>query len=261
MKRILNSTVLLSLFLQSAWSQNIQSYTTAQAHSHNDNRQLKPFTEASDQQFGSIETDIMLKNGILYTINHEQDAAPHRTFSKLYLKPILEQLKKNGGQIYPQKDVSLQLLIDIKSPAIETLDALVKELEAHRSVIDTNSTLKIVVSGNIPLPELFDQYPAYISFDGSPYVTYTPKQLERVALMSQSFSKYTGWNGEGPLPKNDKKIISKVVQKSHEMGKKIRFMDTPDNINTWKTLMSLQVDYLDTGKVIQMGDYLRTAPR
>lgn len=45
------------------------------------------------------------------------------------------------------------------------------------------------------------------------------------------------------------------------LGKKIRFRDAPDNINTWKTMMALQVDYLDTGKVIQMGDYLRTAPR
>lgn len=261
MKCILNSTFLLSIFLQSAWAQNIQSYTTAQAHSRNDSRQIKPFTEASDQQFGSIETDIMLKNGVLYAVNHQEDAAPHRTFSKLYIKPILEQIEKNGGQIYSEKDVSLQLLIDIKTPAIETLNALVKELEAYQAVIDTSSTLKIVVSGNIPIPELFDQYPAYIFFDGSPYVAYTPKQLERIALMSQSFSKYTSWNGEGPLPKNDKKLISKVVQKSHDMGKKIRFMDTPDNINTWKILMGLQVDYLDTGKVIQMGDYLRTAPR
>jgi alkaline phosphatase len=261
MKCVLNSTLLLSLFLQSAWAQNIQSYTTAQAHSHNDSRQLKPFTEASEQKFGSIETDILLKDGILYAVNHQEDVSPHRTFSKLYLKPILEQLDKNGGQIYAQKDVSLQLLIDIKTPAIETMNALMKELEAHRSVIDTNSTLKIVVSGNIPIPELFDQYPAYISFDGSPYVNYTPEQLERIALMSQSFSKYTSWNGEGPLPKNDKKLISKVVQKTHEMGKKIRFMDTPDNINTWKILMSLEVDFLDTGKVVQMGDYLRTAPR
>lgn len=261
MKCALSSTLLLSIFLQSAWAQNIQSYTTAQAHSHNDNRQLKPFKEASDQQFGSIETDIILKTGVLYAINNEEDASPRRTFSELYLKPILEQLEKNGGQIYPQKDVSLQLLIDIKTPAVETLNALVKELEAHQPVIDKNTTLKIVVSGNIPIPELFDQYPAYISFDGSPYVAYTPEQLERIALMSQTFSKYTSWNGEGPIPKNDKKLISKVVQKSHEMGKKIRFIDTPDNINTWKTMMSLQVDYLDTGKVIQMGDYLRTAPR
>jgi ferredoxin-fold anticodon binding domain-containing protein len=261
MKSALGSTVILFILSQNAWSQNIQSYTTAQAHSHDDNRQLKPFHEACDQQFGSIETDITLKDGVLYAVSHETDVSPDRTFNKLYVRPILERLDKNGGQIYPQNDIALQLLIDIKSPAVETLNALVSELEKHREIIGKNTTLKIVVSGNIPVPELFEQYPAYISFDGSPYVNYTPEQLERIALMSQSFSKYTRWNGEGTLPKNEKKLISKVVQKSHDLGKKFRFRDTPDNINTWKTMMSLQVDYLDTGKVIQMGDYLRTAPR
>lgn len=261
MKCALSSTLIFSIFLQSAWAQNLLSYTTAQAHSHNDNRQLKPFNEASDQQFGSVETDIMLKNGVLYSVNNVEDTTPERTFEKLYLQPIAAQLEKNNGQIYSQKDNSFQFLIDIKTKAVETLDILVKELEKHPEIISPGSNIKIVVSGNIPVPELFFQYPAYISFDGNPDITYSPQQLERIALISQQFSKYTSWNGEGPLPKNDKKLISKVVQKTHGMNKKIRFWDTPDNINTWKIMMSLQVDFLDTGKVIQMGDYLRTAPR
>ncbi|WP_234648432.1 alkaline phosphatase [Dyadobacter sp. CY356] len=237
------------------------SYTTAQAHSHNDNRQLKPFREASDQQFGSVETDLMLKNGKLYSVNHLEDTTPERTFEKMYLLPMIAQLEKNNGQIYSQNDITFQFLIDIKTKAVETLDILVKELEKHPEIIAPGSNIKIVVSGNIPVPELFFQYPQYISFDGNPDIIYTPQQLERVALISQSFSKYTSWNGEGPLPKNDKKLISRVVQKTHGLNKKIRFWDTPDNINTWKTMMALQVDFLDTGKVIQMGDYLRTAPR
>ena len=222
---------------------------------------MRPFTEAYDQQFGSIETDVYLKNGILYAVNHDIDANSDRTLAKLYLQTISRELEKNNGMIYIQNDVYLQLVFDLITPAAETMPLLVKELEKYKNLTASDCTVKIVVTGNIPSPELFDKYPDYIKFEGSPDVIYTPKQLDRVALIGQSLRKYTGWNGEGPLPKNDKKSILKVVEKTHALGKKIRFRDVPDNINSWKTMMALQVDFLDTGKVIQMGDYLRTAPR
>jgi len=261
MKCVLISPLVFSMFLHTTYAQTILNYSTAQAHSHNDNRQLRPFSEAYDQQFGSIETDVLMKNGVLYAVNHDVDISSDRTLGKLYLQPVSHEIDKNDGQIYSQSNSTLQLIFDIKTPAQETLTALIKELEAYKNLTDTHGTVRIIVTGNIPPPELFDQYPAYIHFEGAPDVNYTPKQLERIALIGQSFQKYTAWNGEGPLPKNDKKSILKVVQKTHLLGKKIRFRDVPDNINTWKTMMALQVDYLDTGKVIQMGDYLRTAPR
>jgi hypothetical protein len=261
MKCVLISPLIVSMFLNSTFAQTVLSYSTAQAHSHNDNRQLRPFSEAYDQQFGSIETDVMLEKGNLYAINNAVDASPSRMLNKLYLQPISEQIDRNAGQIYTQHDIMLQLIFDLKTPASETLPALIAELEKFKNLTDPNGTFKIVITGNIPSPDAFDQYPSYISFEGLPDAAYTPKQLERIALIGQSFQKYTRWNGEGVLPKNDRKLINKVVQKAHEMGKKIRFRDAPDNINTWKIMMGLQVDYLDTGKVIQMGDYLRTAPR
>jgi len=261
MKCALISPFVFSMFLNSTLAQTVESYSTAQAHSHNDSRQVRPFTEAYDQQFGSIETDVFLKKGALYAVNHEVDATTDRSLSKLYLLPVSRELEKNNGMIYIQNDVYLQLIFDLITPASETMPVLIKELEKFKNLTEQDCTVKIVISGNIPAPELFDKYPDYIKFEGSPDVNYTPAQLERVALIGQSLQKYTAWNGEGPLSKNDKKSISKVVQKAHELGKKIRFRDVPDNINTWKTMMALQVDYLDTGKVIQMGDYLRTAPR
>lgn len=261
MKCALISPIVFSMLLHNSLAQTTESYSTAQAHSHNDSRQLRPFTEAFDQQFGSIETDVLLNDGKLYAVNHEIDASENRSLENLYLKPISERVEKNSGLIYVENDVYLQLVFDLITPASETLPALTKLLEKYKNLTESNCTVKIVITGNIPAPELFDKYPDYIQFEGSPDIAYTPAQLERVALIGQSLQKYTGWNGEGPLPKNDRKSISRVVQKAHELGKKIRFHDAPDNINTWKTMMALRVDYLDTGKVIQMGDYLRTAPR
>jgi glycerophosphoryl diester phosphodiesterase len=261
MRNYLLVITIIFVFTKAIVAQTIQSYTAAQAHSHNDYEQKKPFLEAYLQQFGSIEVDLFLVDDSLYAAHHARDIAPDRTFSKLYLQPILQQVRKNGGTIYAQKDIQLQLLIDLKTPAEETLAALIKILDPYKKLLAPLGSVKIVVSGNTPAPENFEKYPSYIYIDGRPEVTYTTNQLERVGLISQSFQKYTRWNGEGDLTDRDKKNLSKVVQDIHKLGKKVRFWGTPDNIHTWKTMMELQVDYLNTDQVIQMGDYLRTAPR
>ena len=197
----------------------------------------------------------------MYAAHNREDIKPERTFSKLYLNPILQEIKKNNGQIYPQKDLALQLLIDLKTPADETLAALVKILKPHEAVLAPKGPVKIVVSGNTPSPEAFVKYPTFIFFDGRPEIQYTTQQLARVGLISQAFQKYSRWNGEGELPEKDRKALTRVIDQVHNQNKKIRFWATPDNIHTWKMMMNLKVDYLNTDKVVQMGDYLRTAPR
>jgi hypothetical protein len=261
MKNILIAILVFLTLTTKPFAQSIKSYTTAQAHSHNDYEQSRPFTEAYLQQFGSIEADLFLVNDTLFTAHNRSDIKPDRTFSKLYIQPILEKVDKNNGNIYPQEDLKLQLLIDLKTPAEETMDALVKLLKPHEAVFEPKGTVKIVISGNIPTPEKFGNYPSFIFFDGRPDVIYTPDQLKRIGLISQAFQKYSKWNGEGDLPEKDKKSLSKVIEKTHKQEKKLRFWATPDNIHTWKTMMNLQVDFLNTDKVVQMGDYLRTAPR
>lgn len=261
MKYILIAVVIFLFGNQNLFAQKNAAYTTAQAHSHNDYEQKRPFWEAYDQQFGSIEADLFLVNDSLYAAHNRADISPNRTFFKLYLQPILAQISKNNGGIYTQNDLKLQLLIDLKTPAEETLAALVKSLDQYTDILAPKGPVKIVVSGNTPAPDKFGQYPAYIYFDGRPEVTYTVDQLQRIGLISQAFQKYSKWNGEGNLDDREKKAIGKVINQIHGLGKKVRFWATPDNINSWKIMMAMEVDYLNTDKVVQMGDYLRTAPR
>ncbi len=261
MKSIVTAILVFLTLHHISVAQTIASYTTAQAHSHNDYEQNRPFKEAYDQNFGSIEADLFLVNDSLYTAHNREDIKSDRTFYKLYLHPILTEVKKNNGRIYPMESTSMQLLIDLKTPAVETLKALVAQLTPYKEILAPRGSVKVVISGNTPAPETYDLYPDFIYFDGRPEVVYNSEQLQRIGLISQSFQKYSKWNGEGDLPEKDKKSLSKVVEEVHGKGKKIRFWATPDNINTWKTMMSLQVDFLNTDKVEQMGSYLRTAPR
>ena len=242
-------------------AQSIKTYTTAQAHSHNDYERQRAFTDAYEQQFGSVEADVFLVNDTLFVAHNLKDIRSGRTFSNLYLKPILAQTEKNNGHIYAQEDVSLQLLIDLKTAGPETLAALIKELEPHQQILAPAGTVRIVVSGNVPDAAAFEQYPKFIYFDGRPENTYSPAQMAHIGLISQAFQKYSKWNGEGPLPEKDKKAIQKMISQVHDLGKKVRVWATPDNINSWKTMMALGVDYLNTDNVRELGDYLRTAPR
>jgi alkaline phosphatase len=258
----LQFTILLfALIAPATFAQNSKKYTTAQAHSHNDYTRSKPFFDAYEQQFGSIEADLYLVRDSLFVAHEMREIDPKRTFSALYLQPIIEQTGKNGGKIYDKQDMPLQLLIDLKTPGEETLAALIRELEPHKAILAPEGLIKIVISGNLPDPAAFEKYPAFIYFDGRPEITYTPGQLKKIGLISQAFQKYSRWNGEGPIPEKDKKNLLKVINQTHDLGKKVRIWATPDNINSWRTLMSMGVDYLNTDKVREMGDYLRNAPR
>ncbi|WP_247233039.1 phosphatidylinositol-specific phospholipase C/glycerophosphodiester phosphodiesterase family protein [Telluribacter sp. SYSU D00476] len=245
------------LYVYPVLAQSTIKYTTAQAHSHNDYEQAEPFWKAYNQQYGSIEADLILRNDTLYTAHDLKDISPSRTFASLYLNPILAQIKKNGGSIYTDKNTQLQLLIDFKTPAEPTMTVLIRELAPHADLLAPKGSVRIVISGNTPAPEHFGRYPDYISFDGRPNITYTPQQLERVGLISQSFRNYSRWNGTGTLPEPDRAKLQQVIQQAHAQGKKFRLWATPDTHEAWATLKSLNADFINTDKVVELADYLR----
>jgi len=245
------------LFCYTAKGQSPLHYSTAQAHSHNDYEQNIPFLRAYYQQFGSIEADIFLRNDSIFVAHDQKYITPKNTLAELYLKPLLAQFEKNKGGIYPDKNLKLQLLIDLKTPGKETIPVLIRELQPYLKVFSPAGPVTIVLSGDTPAPQDFANYPDYLSFDGRPEVNYSKTQLERVGLISQSFSNYTKWNGKGILVKQEREALEAVVKHVHDQGKKVRFWGTPDHINAWKMLMNMGIDYLNTDKVEELGPYLR----
>lgn len=239
-----------------ASAQSGTTYSPAQAHSHNDYEQTIPFWQAYDQKFGSIEADIYARNGKLYVAHDSADITSEHTLEALYIKPIVDKVRANKGKIYANATYELQWLIDLKSPAQLALPLLVQALSAYPDVFGEKGPVNVVVSGNVPSPDQFATYPIWIQFDGRPNVTYTPEQLAHVGLISQDFTRYTRWNGKGLIVKKERTNIQEVIRQVHQQGKKIRFWATPDNINTWKTLMNLGVDYINTDQIAPLGEFL-----
>ncbi|MHA4739873.1 alkaline phosphatase [Dyadobacter sp. MSC1_007] len=229
---------------------------TSRAHSHNDYLQAAPFVLAYQNQFGSVEADVHFKNDTLFVAHDAKDMTAERTFEKLYLQPIVAQVRKNAGSIYKDKSRELTLLVDLKTSFTSTLPALAKALEPYQDMLVPKGSVKVVISGNTPPPAQFDQYPAYIFFDGRPEVAYTAQQANRLGMISQDFHRFSQWNGKGIPVEKDRKAIQEVIAKAHALNKPFRFWASPDNINAWKILMNLGVDYINTDHVAELGTFL-----
>src|SRR2546430_17530750 len=69
-------------------------------HAHNDYEHKRPLFDALDHGFCSIEADIYLVDGQLLVAHMRSQVKPERTLEKLYLDPLREQVKQNGGRGY-----------------------------------------------------------------------------------------------------------------------------------------------------------------
>jgi alkaline phosphatase len=245
-----------NLLLTAAFGQG-RKYTVSNVHAHNDYNHPVPFYTAYDAGFGSIEADIILKNDVLYVAHDSLGISPKKTLESLYLDPLQEVIKKNKGYVYADSGKNLLLLIDLKTAAEPTLDALLKLLQQYKLVTSCPG-LKIVITGNQPDFSKLLSYPPWLFFDGKLDQPYTAEALNKIALFSQDFRNYSSWRGEGALQVSERKKIENAVTKAHSFNKPIRFWAAPDLPNAWHQLMRLNVDYINTDKIQELSSFLVT---
>lgn len=234
-------------------------YTVANAHAHNDYEKPFPFQAAWNEGVGSMEADLHLVNDTLLLGHDTAIAGIHPTFERVYLEPLQKAVQKNNGYPYADPTQKLQLLIDLKTPGIPTLEKVVAVLQQYPSLINCRH-IRFVISGNRPEPATWPQYPAFIWFDGSLGHTYTPATLEKIALMSAGFTKYSKWKGKGRIPAHELDTLQKMIASAHALGKPVRFWATPDNSKAWNLLIKLKVDYLNTDLITELSAFLKKLP-
>ena len=114
-----------------------------------------------------------------------------------------------------------------------------------------------MISGNRPDAESFHTYPAFIHFDGVLGTAYSQSALSRISLLSVSFRQLSQWNGQGSIPGKDSIALTNGIAQAHKLNKPVRFWAAPDTIDAWKELIRLQVDYINTDRISELGDFLR----
>lgn len=239
--------------------QNQQVYSTANGHSHNDYEKPVPFWKAWENGFGSIEADIFLVNDELIVAHDSSQLAGGRTLKAVYLEPLQQCISRNKGFVYCDTSRHLQLMIDIKSAAVPTLSKLVELLKGY-PLLKSCTSLQITVSGRKPVKDSFNDYPSWIGFDGELYQTFNEAALKKIVMLSDNFKRYSQWNGKDPLPENDGRVLTELINKAHALNKTVRFWNAPDSPVAWNTFMKLGVDFINTDDIAGFSLFLKQAP-
>jgi len=228
------------------------------AHSHNDYLQPMPFYTAYANRFASMEIDVYLIGKELYVAHTRKEIDSGRTIEKLYLEPLLRQIKINRGKPY-KNGGHLQFMIDLKTPGEPALKVLEAKLKPIRKYFDTKNNpnaVRLVFSGSVPSAERFKDFDEIFFFDGRPGINYTPDQLKRIAFFSSAIQQFTLWNGLDPMLPEEQARVRNFVDSVHTLKKPVRFWGNPDTKTCWETFIKLGVDYLNTDKPTEMAQFL-----
>lgn len=248
--------LILALFAGKADAQ--QALSLNNGHSHNDYKQHIPLLTAYYAESGAIEADVFLKDGQLFVAHELREIDPKLTLTKTYLEPLYGFFIKNNNHPYADARLKLQLVIDIKENYQQVLPQLLKELKPFQQMIrqaGNSDGIAIVISGDMPAPRDFKNYPDFITFDGRPSTVYTTEELKRVAMISDDLSHYTVWNGKGTPTKTDEAKLKEVINAAHKKNKPFRFWATQDSPNTWVELEKFGVDWIGSDAPQKLHDF------
>jgi glycerophosphoryl diester phosphodiesterase len=233
------------------------------AHAHNDYEHTRPLLDALDHGFCSVEADIFLRDGQLLVAHDARDLRPERTLERLYLQPLAERVKANGGRVY-KDGPPFWLLIDQKTAAEPTYKALHEVLARYQDILTSvtgdklnKRAVTVVISGNRPLDYMKAQPTRYAGVDGRLADLKSDAPAHLMPMISDNWTLHFAWRGEGVIPLGQLERLKSIVEQAHERGRVVRFWATPETPALWRELRSAGVDLINTDKLAELRDFLR----
>ena len=239
-----------------------QTAVLPNAFSHNDYRRKRPLLDALNNGFRYVEADIYLRKGELIVAHILPCLKPKRTLEALYLKPLLEYVQQDTAS----KDLNkwpLTLLIDIKSDADKTYQALLPLLEKYKSILSgyengqtTLRNVTIVLSGHKPQELIKNTATGYVFMDDnlkniSPYTS-----TDLFPIASCKYSRLLKWKGKGVIPASEIQRLAYYVEEAHRNGSKVRLWAAPQNKAVWNELLKCNVDLINTDHLSSLRSFL-----
>ena len=254
--------ILLWLSVTSIQAAESSPVPLPRAHAHNDYEHKRPLLDALDRGFCGVEADVYLVDGQLLVAHDRDKVSPTRTLQNLYLDPLRERVKRNGGRVYANGPV-VTLLVDIKSDAEATYTALRDVLKQYADMLCTFSSeametraILVIISGNRPRRLMESESLRYAAYDGRLADLDAPASNHFVPLISDNWSQVLNWRGAGPIPDDEKRKLKEIVTKAHAQGRKVRFWATPDRQAVWQELLDAGVDLINTDDLTGLQEFL-----
>jgi hypothetical protein len=214
-------------------------------HAHNDYQHPRPFFDAVEQGFASVEADVFLRDGELLVGHAISELRPGRTLSGLYLDPIRERLEATGH--VSTRGQPFTLLVDIKADGPKAYPVLAAALAPLRPFLVGDGkappSVRVIVSGDRPIDQIAADPERLVGIDGRlEDLGREDRPASLVPLISDRWGKRFSWVGDGPMPAQERLELERIVAQAHERGQEIRFWATPDDPAVWRELMAEEVD-------------------
>jgi hypothetical protein len=234
----------------------------ARAHAHNDFEHTRPLHDALDHGFTSVEADVFLRDGKLLVGHTVFQLKPERTLESLYLRPLRQRVKDNGGSMY-RDGPRFYLLIDIKSEARTTYAAVHTVLAEYADIVSAvrsgkrdEKAVTAVVSGNRPIEEMRGQEVRYAGYDGRLADLDSNHSATLMPWISDRFGAHFTWRGDGPMPEGERVKLKDFAARAHAKGRQLRFWGTPENSAVWRELRAAGVDRIGADRLADLRDFL-----
>ncbi len=233
------------------------------AHAHNDYRHERPLLDALEQGFCSVEADIFLVDGEFRVGHSRAELRPGRTLESLYLKPLAERVKRNGGGVYPEKERFI-LLIDIKSNGEEAYPLLDGLLTRYRHLFAAQlggearpGPIMAILSGNRPRALMEADDSRYCFHDGRLSDLGGGSSPGLIPLVSDNWQKHFKWRGRGEISAEELVKLKGIVTRTHREGRLLRFWAAPDREACWEVLHGAGIDLINTDNLVGLSEFLR----
>jgi len=221
-------------------------------HAHNDYEHTHPLFDALAHGFCSVEADIHLVDGKLLIAHDRSQVKPERTLEALYLKPLLERVKKNHGHVY-LGGPEFTLLIDVKGSWQSTYPLLRDVLKDYSEILtsfrdgrkETNAIVAII-TGDRSREMFRGEAVRYAAMDGELTDLNSNDSPELIPWISSDWSRNFKWRGSGTISPPEKLKVQQIVSRAHQQGRLVRFWGAPDQPVFWREMLADGVDLINT---------------
>lgn len=236
------------------------------AHAHNDYLHARPLLDALDHGFCSVEADIFRVGDELLVAHERATLNPERTLRRLYLDPLRQRVRANGGRVYPNGP-SLLLLIDIKEAGEEVYALLRPMLREYREMLTEvregkmrEGAVTVVISGDCPRAAILADPVRYAAIDGRLTDLDSPLPAHAMPLISDSWFGKFRWLGIGSMPEEERARLRAFAERAHAAGRRVRFWATPHSEALWTELLAAGVDLLNADDLGRLKRFLESRP-
>jgi hypothetical protein len=185
----------------------------------------------------------------------------------LYLRPLRERVRGNGGSVHGDGK-PIMLLVDIKKDGPAAYEALGRLLNEYRDIVSgvedgrfRTRAVDVVISGDRPKELIASDRDRRAGIDGRLSDLDSKMPADLMPLISDRWSSHFGWRGEGDIPPEERKKLRSIVRRAHQSGRRVRFWATPESESLWRELIAAGVDHINTDQLDRLQAFLHASQR